>query len=402
MEQQTGGFTGRRRIEPYWYVIAVIVVILTAVFANHLVTGRTPSRIAIQIEIFDFNVFWYGIFIVGGIALGSWVTARLAMERARDDFVEHVPAVIREQPLSNLKLPKEIQHSLQKRKVNNLGDLLFEWGLNPDRLSLNKKGRQKVRGQLERVPEIDELWLDDAPWRQWNPDYVWGGVAWVLVLAVIGARLYHVLTPSPSMAAVGINSAMDYFRNPMQLINLRSGGLGIYGAIIGGFLGLLLYTRRQHISVIAWADLAVVGMALGQAVGRWGNFFNQELYGRPSDLPWAIYIDPVYRLDAYVDASKYHPAFLYASLWSLLTFVILLILARRYRDRLQTGDLMALYLVLFAVGRIMLELVRLDSRNVSLGGVDLGIPVATLVSSLIALPMAGVLIYRHVIAKDRS
>ena len=104
MEQQTGGYIGRRRIEPYWYVIAVIVVILTAVFANHLVTGRTPSRIAIQIEIFDFNVFWYGIFIVSGIALGSWVTARLAMERARDDFEEYVPVAIREQPLTVLVL----------------------------------------------------------------------------------------------------------------------------------------------------------------------------------------------------------------------------------------------------------------------------------------------------------
>ena len=108
---------------------------------------------------------------------------------------------------------------------------------------------------------------------------------WCLILGVIGARLYHVLTPSPSMAAFGIESPIDYFRNPSQLINLRNGGLGIYGGMAGGALGLFWYTRRQKLSMIAWADLAVVGMALGQVFGRWGNYFNQELYGRPSNLP---------------------------------------------------------------------------------------------------------------------
>jgi phosphatidylglycerol:prolipoprotein diacylglycerol transferase len=204
------------------------------------------------------------------------------------------------------------------------------------------------------------------------------------------------------MAAVGITSALDYFRNPMQLINLRSGGLGIFGGIAGGALGLFLYTRRQNISAIAWADLGVVGLALGQAIGRWGNFFNQELYGRPSELPWSIHIDPIHRLDQFVDFSRYHPAFIYESLWSLMSFVILLFLARRRRDWLQTGDLMAFYLVFYSVGRIILELIRLDSLTLSLGGIDLGIPVATLVSIIIAIPMAALLIWRHLIPHQDS
>jgi phosphatidylglycerol:prolipoprotein diacylglycerol transferase len=372
------------------------------VLINHLRTGQTPSRVAIHIEAFDFDIFWYGILIIGGVALGSYVTARLAAERAKWVFEESVPTKLRRISLSKIDLPAEVWRKLGDQKLYTVGQLLFRWGLSQQQIGLNEAGQQEVKQKLEKVPGIMDEWLEDAPWRQWNPDYVWGGITWCLVLAIIGARLYHVLTPSPSMAAVGITSALDYFRNPMQLINLRSGGLGIFGGIAGGALGLFLYTRRQNISAIAWADLGVVGLALGQAIGRWGNFFNQELYGRPSELPWSIHIDPIHRLDQFVDFSRYHPAFIYESLWSLMSFVILLFLARRRRDWLQTGDLMAFYLVFYSVGRIILELIRLDSLTLSLGGIDLGIPVATLVSIIIAIPMAALLIWRHLIPHQDS
>jgi phosphatidylglycerol:prolipoprotein diacylglycerol transferase len=189
------------------------------------------------------------------------------------------------------------------------------------------------------------------------------------------------------MEAVGIFSPLDYFRNPYQLINLRNGGLGIYGGIAGGALGLWIFTRRQRLPSLAWADLAAVGMALGQVFGRWGNYFNQELYGRPTNLPWGITIEPTYRLPAYSEYSRFHPAFLYESLWSLLTFLILLTLARRYSEKLLTGDLMALYLVMYAIGRTLLETVRLDSRLLTLGSLQLNMAVATFVSLLIALAM---------------
>jgi phosphatidylglycerol:prolipoprotein diacylglycerol transferase len=143
-------------------------------------------------------------------------------------------------------------------------------------------------------------------------------------------------------------------------------------------------------------------MALGQFVGRWGNFFNQELYGSPSQLPWAIYIDPRHRLAGFDEFSRFHPTFLYESLWNLANFLILYTLAHRYRDRLQRGDLVALYLVFYSVGRILLELIRLDSRSFSFFGIDFGIPVATVVSIIIAVPMAALLIYRHVIAKEEA
>ena len=400
MSKNQSRFT-RPRIEPYWYLIGLFIAGAAFAYIRHLVTQNTPSRVAFHVGFLDFDIFWYGIFIVSGIALGTWVTARLASERAELALIEAVAAKIRRRPLSDLELPAEIGQELEKRSVKTVGQLLLEWGLNPSRLGLNKSGQAEVQKSLENAPYVKEEWLTDAPWRTWNPDFAWAGVAWALIFAVVGARLYHVLTPSPSMAAVGIESAFDYFRNPMQLINIRIGGLGIYGGIIGGALGMFLYTRRQRVSAVAWADLAVVGLALGQFIGRWGNFFNQELYGQPTDLPWAVFIDPLYRLDAYVNFETFHPAFLYESLWSLLTFLVLLTLARRKRKWLQVGDLTALYLVFYAVGRILLELVRLDSRNVSLAGVDLGIPIATLVSIIIAIPMAGLLLWRHVLHKDK-
>ncbi len=397
----------RRRIEPYWYLIAVFALIMGIIFVDHIATARTPSRVAFHLDIFNLDVFWYGIFIVAGIALGAWVTATLASDWAEAKFDENVPWKLRTKPLTTLDLNDEMIQSLKKRKVNNLGELLFEWGLNPDRLSIGKKKLAAIKEKLEAVPDVLEIWLTDAPWRQWNPDHVWGGVIWVVVLGVIGARLYHVLTPSPSMEAEGIFSALDYLRNPMQLINIRSGGLGIYGAIIGGFLGLIIYTHRQRISAIAWADLAVVGLAIGQFVGRWANFFNQELYGGLTDLPWGIYIANRIRGTVFAnmelypfETTRFHPAFLYESLWSLLTFFVLYYLARYKRDDLQRGDLMALYLVFYATGRILLELIRLDSRTFSFASLELGIPVATFVSIIIAIPMAGLLIYRHLIAKD--
>jgi len=385
----------RMSVEPYWYLIIPISIILGVLYLYHLATAFTPSRSALTIAIFNLELFWYGILIILGVALGTYVVSRLALDRAKRLFDSHVPKKLQVQPISVLELPAEIQAKLVKNGMERLGAVLFQWGLHPERLGLNRAGTREVQKKLEAVPEVEPEWLTDAPWRLWNPDYAWNGVVACLILAIIGARLYHVFTPSPSMADLEIRSFMDYFRQPLELINLRNGGLGIYGGIVGGALGLLWYTRRNRLPTIGWADLGVVGVALGQFVGRWGNFVNQELYGRPTDLPWAVHIDPAYRLPGYETFETFHPAFLYESIWNFLSFLVLLYVARRYHKKLQTGDLMALYLVQYAVGRILLELVRLDSRMVELG--SLSIPVATVVSLAVALPMAILLIQRHVL-----
>ncbi len=392
----------RKRIEPYWYIIILYLAAATTLYIYHLSTGKTPDRVAINIKIFDFAVYWYGILIVSGIALGAYVTSRLSMERARHEFDRVVPASIRELAASELKLPEEVAATLTNRHYDTAGSILFDWGLDPRRFGLDKEKRELLHQALQRAPGMDSQWLEDASWRQWNPDNVWSGLAWCLVLGVIGARLYHVLTPSPSMASVGINSVADYLRSPMQLLNVRSGGLGIFGAIIGGGLGIFLYSLRNHLKAIEWTDIAVVGLALGQSIGRWGNFINQELYGKPSDLPWAVHIDPLNRLNEYVEFERFHPTFLYESIWNFAAFLILLRLAHRYRKSLRSGDLLALYLVFYSVGRIVMELFRLDSRTVSLAGVNTGLPVATLISIIVAIPMAILLIYRHLIARNQA
>jgi phosphatidylglycerol:prolipoprotein diacylglycerol transferase len=388
-----------RRVEPYWYPIVLILLVAAALFGVHLATGFTPPRAAF--DIFGFPVYWYGIWIVTGVALGAWVVARLAAERARRVFAATVPAEVRERPLAEAGLPGETAARLAGRGHETLGRVLWEAGLDPRRLGLKKPQLAGAVEALARAPGVERVWLTDAPWRQWNPDHVWNGLLLILILALIGARLYHILTPSPSMAAVGINSPLDYLRDPYQMLNFRGGGLGIYGGIAGGLLGLIIYTRRNHLSTLGWADLAVVGLALGQAIGRWGNFFNQELYGRPTDVPWAITIDPVYRLPDYAAFETFHPSFLYESLWSLLTFFVLLWLARRRSDSLLRGELMALYLIAYAVGRSLIELVRLDSRTVTLFGLESGLAVATLISVIVAVVAAVAVLGRRLARRTR-
>lgn len=383
-----------RRLEPYWYAILLVLALGAILFGYHLATGFTPPRAAFRI--LGFPVYWYGIWIITGIALGAWVVSRLAAERARRLFELAVPAELRQRPLSEAGLPDTTTDLLSGAGLVTMGHVLWEVGLDPRRLNQKKEVTGAIMDELAAVPGVDPAWLtDDAPWRKWSPDHVWNALLWVLVLGLIGARVYHILTPSPSMAAIGIFSPLDYLRDPLQMLNFRGGGLGIFGGLAGGLLGIVIYTRRSRIPLLDWADLSVVGLALGQAIGRWGNFFNQELYGRPANLPWAITIDPVYRLPDYAAYERFHPAFLYESLWSLLTFSILLWLARRHSERLLPGEMMALYLIAYAIGRSLLELVRLDSRAVAFFGLESGLAVATLVSLAIALLAAFVVIIRR-------
>jgi phosphatidylglycerol:prolipoprotein diacylglycerol transferase len=198
--------------------------------------------------------------------------------------------------------------------------------------------------------------------RKMDPELVWDGMLWVLIAGIIGARLWHVLTPPPSMVAQGITTAY-YFTHPLDLLNTRLGGLGIPGAVIGGVAGLYLYCRRNKLVFSVWLDMGAPAVALGQAIGRWGNFVNQELYGVPTNLPWAIFIEPARRLPEYAQFSRFHPLFLYESLYNLANMAFLLWFGRRYADRLKNGDVFLLYLVVYPVGRFFLEFLRLDSAQ---------------------------------------
>lgn len=286
----------RPKIEQYWIIIVAWAIGLAGLFAYHLWTRQMPSAEAFSL--LGLPVYWYGILIVGGIALGAFVISRLAWERWRDAFLATVPADLIELPITAVSLPNTLTTKLQKQGLFTVGDLLLLWGTDPRSLRVTGDDLEAMRTALLAVPSVNPTWLADAPWRKWNPENVWNGIIVCLILGLIGARLYHVFTPSPSMAAFGIESPADYFRNPQLLFNLRNGGLGIYGGLAGGALGLFYFTRRNRLPLLPWADMTVVGVALGQAFGRWGNFMNQELYGRPTTVPWAIFIEPVNRLPA--------------------------------------------------------------------------------------------------------
>jgi phosphatidylglycerol:prolipoprotein diacylglycerol transferase len=235
----------------------------------------------------------------------------------------------------------------------------------------------------------------EAKRRGHNPEVVWDVMPWLLIAGIIGARIWHILTPPASMVAMGITTQY-YLTHPLDAINIRAGGLGIPGAVMGGALALWLYTRKKKLSFASWVDIIAPGLALAQAVGRWGNFINQELYGAPTDLPWAIFIEPSRRLLEYMDVAYYHPMFLYESLWNLMNMAVLLILGRKLKEKLFRGDIFLIYLVIYPIGRFLLEFIRLDPSNVG------GINANQTTMALIAISSMIILVLKRTILKDNQ
>jgi phosphatidylglycerol:prolipoprotein diacylglycerol transferase len=245
-------------------------------------------------------------------------------------------------------------------------------------------------GILIMLGALAATWLASRRAREYgqNPDMAWDLLPWALIGGIIGARIWHIFTPPASMVAVG-KTTEYYFTHPLEMLNFRLGGLGIPGAVIGGFLAVLIYTRRREISVLIWADIIAPGLALAQAIGRWGNFFNQELYGGPTDLPWKLFIAPNKRLAEFQSVEYYHPLFFYEFLWNLFNAGFLIWIGRRFKDRLFPGDLFLMYMVIYGVGRFLLEFLRLDPSPVA------GLNVNQTLMGLIALFSALGLVARH-------
>lgn len=221
-----------------------------------------------------------------------------------------------------------------------------------------------------------------------DPELVWDMLPWVLGAGIIGARVWHILTPPSSMVAQGITT-WYYLTHPLAMLNFRSGGLGIPGGVIAGALALYIFARKRKTSFATWTDIIAPGLALAQAVGRWGNFFNQEVYGAPTDLPWKLFIDAAHRLPEYANVEYYHPLFLYESLYNLLIMAFLLWLGSRYARRLKQGDIFLTYLILYPVGRFFLEFLRLDPSPVA------GININQTIMGVIAILATAALIVRH-------
>ena len=165
---------------------------------------------------------------------------------------------------------------------------------------------------------------------------------------------------------------------------------------MAGALALYIYCRAKKISFLTWIDIIAPGLALAQAVGRWGNFVNQEVYGLPSNLPWAIFIDSAHRLPGYENIATYHPTFLYESIWNLLNMGLLLLLAHRFSQKLKAGDIFLVYLVVYSMGRFALEFIRIEYSPIA------GLNINQTLMAVVFVISTILLVVRHVIKKPIS
>ncbi|EGX59900.1 prolipoprotein diacylglyceryl transferase [Streptomyces zinciresistens K42] len=200
------------------------------------------------------------------------------------------------------------------------------------------------------------VWLGNKRWiaRGGRAGTVADIAVWAVPFGLVGGRLYHVITDYQLYFGEG--------RNWVDAFKIWEGGLGIWGAIALGAVGAWIGCRRRGIPLPAYADAIAPGIAIAQALGRWGNWFNQELYGRPTDLPWALEITS--STDGRVPGT-YHPTFLYESLWSIGVAVLVIWADRRFR--LGHGRAFALYVAAYCVGRFWVEYLRVDEAKQILG-----------------------------------
>jgi prolipoprotein diacylglyceryl transferase len=212
------------------------------------------------------------------------------------------------------------------------------------------------------------VWVAERRWRAkgGQPGIALDVATYAVPLGVVGGRLYHVITtPGPYFGSGG---------HPLHAFYVGEGGLGIWGAIALGAVGGWLACRQRGVSFLMFADAAAPGILLAQACGRWGNWFNNELYGRPTSLPWGL---KIYRWDAGAghavrDAAGhpvllgiYQPTFLYESLWCIAVAIAVVLLERRFQ--LDRGRTFALYVMLYTVGRAWIEYLRVDQATHILG-----------------------------------
>jgi prolipoprotein diacylglyceryl transferase len=197
------------------------------------------------------------------------------------------------------------------------------------------------------------VWLTTVRWKRQggDSDLVIRVAVWGVGFGVIGARAYHDLTswsevPSPKWKGV---------------FEVWQGGLGVWGGILLGTLAGWVVVRRAGVRFAPFLDAAAPGLLLAQGIGRIGNWWNQELFGKPTDLPWALKIDAAHRPVQYFDRGTYHPTFLYELIWDVVGVLVLLYIARRFR--IKAPGLFALYIVWYTFGRFFEELLRIDPAH---------------------------------------
>lgn len=182
-----------------------------------------------------------------------------------------------------------------------------------------------------------------------NPDTFVDLASIILISALLGARLYYVI----------FNWAI-YSAHPVEILKVWQGGLAIHGGIIGGLIGGYIFTKFNKLSFAKYCDITCVGLILGQAIGRWGNFFNSEAFGGPTNLPWKLFIPIQNRPEQFINCEFFHPTFLYESLWDFGVFFILYFVLRKKLEN-YNGALFLSYIALYSAGRFFTEGLRTDS-----------------------------------------
>lgn len=245
------------------------------------------------------------------------------------------------------------------------GPILFEWGP----ITVRWYGLLIASAVIIGVSLSSYL----AKRRGVNPDLISDLAIWLVLAAIPCARLYYVAFEWE-----------QYAQNPAEAFAIWHGGIAIHGAILGGTLAALIFARLQRVQFWQLADLVAPSLILGQAIGRWGNFFNSEAFGAPTNLPWKLYIPAMQRPPGYQQFEYFHPTFLYESLWNIGVFVLLMALffrSLRSTSSIKTGTLFLVYLIAYSAGRFWIEGLRTDSlmlgplriaQVVSLVGIALG------------------------------
>lgn len=192
-----------------------------------------------------------------------------------------------------------------------------------------------------------------------DPDHVWQMFPWVLIAGIVGARVGFILSQ------IGDPAYQDIGR----WIDIRQGGLSIQGTVVGGLLALIFYCRRYKLSFFKWTDIIVPGLAIAQGIGRWGNYFNQEAFGSQCDYFWCIPISPDRQREVAGilnpdPNARFHPTFFYEMVWNFALAGLLFWLGRNRKLRLREGDLLWIYLIVYSIGRFIIEQIRVDSAMV--------------------------------------
>lgn len=207
---------------------------------------------------------------------------------------------------------------------------------------------------------IVAVWLGERRWvaRGGRSGTVADVALWAVPFGIVGGRIYHVISDNQLYFGPGGSGWSG-------AVQIWQGGLGIWGAVTFGALGAWIGCRRRGIPLPPFGDAIAPGIILAQAIGRFGNYFNQELFGAPTDLPWALEISPANRPEGYAAFETFHPTFLYEALWNLAVFAVLLWADRRFR--MGHGRVFALYVALYCLGRVWIEALRIDTANEVLG-----------------------------------